>query len=52
MNRHDDGRLYIEAPAVKCHCHAVIAGAGGNHAVLGLVLCQRQQPVERAPFFE
>ena len=34
------------------HRHAVITGAGGDHATLGFLWRQRQQPIERAALFE
>ena len=51
-HRHDDRGGDIQAPAVIRHCHAVIAGAGGDHAALGFFGRQRQQPIERAALFE
>jgi len=50
--RHDDGRGDVQPLAVKRQGHAVIAGAGGDHAAPAFFGAEREQTIERAAFFE
>ena len=51
-HRHDDGCGDIEPMAVERQRHAVIAGAGGDHAAITFFSRQGEQAVEGTTLFE